>query len=284
MADDGGINTSFLRRKLFGIPVLYVAGAAVLVLAVVAYRMQSNVEEDTETESDDAPENSVGATVGDGFSQDSQNYSGFVANPTPVYQSPSEVATTTTIDTNDAWLKRGVEWSVQNGLASAGNAQQALALYLDGAQLSSEQGTIRDRVVKQFGVPPEPITVGGTAPAPGQKQGNPPTKHTVKGPNDNTLGKLAQLYYGVNDDEKIDLLEVANRNRGLGTVGASKPLAIGTIVTIPKYTRPVYYISTKTTDTASEIARKNGVFTNTLYLLNDGMKFPVKPGTRVRVK
>lgn len=92
--------------------------------------------------------------------------------------------------------------------------------------------------------------------------------------------KIASIYYPSSDKTSVDLLRNANRGR-LVTDG---PWRVGTYVQVPKYVTPKYYMSTKKTDTEAEIAAKNGISRPSLRALNPGMKFPVKAGTRVRVR
>src|SRR5215216_653708 len=157
--------TGFLSRKFLGVQVLYWLAIGVLLLAYLAYRMR-NASEDlpdaAEQDPDLAPENA----------DDSAGlYDGFAAQPTPTY-SPG-IGATTTVDTNDAWAKRATEFIGLSGLASPGAAQLAIQKYLNGDQLTFEEGKIRDAAIRQFGAPPEPVTVGGTSIEAAKRQGTP---------------------------------------------------------------------------------------------------------------
>lgn len=281
---------SFLRRKLFGrVPVLYVLAAGVVVLAVVAWRMKASSDatpDDTSGATDEPSDTSTIDPIATGDVSGVTNTGGFVANPQPAIVTNDDGTTgNATIADNQTWLRKSVEWLVANG-QNAGYAQQALQAYLNGEQLSYGQGQLRDRAVKQFGLPPEQFNVGGTLgkPAdPAKKQGPLPRTHVVKGPNDNTYAKLAQLYYGNGDSAHVNLIKAENTPQA--TWGNSNgPFPVGSGVRIPAYIAPVYYRSTKKINTLAEIASKNGRSQNDIQVLNPGMKFPVKSGTRVRVK
>jgi len=261
--------TSFLSKKIFGVQVLYLLAIGVLVLAYFAWKLRSAPSGDvTEEDPGTAPENA----------DDSQGlYDGFAAQPTPTYD--PALGTGTTVETNDSWAKKGVEWAAQSGLAGAGDTQLILQKYLNGDQLSFEEGKIRDAIIAHFGAPPEPITVGGTDIEGVKRQGTPPTYHTIKSTADDSYSDLALLYYGSKANDRIDLLQAANA--GLGKSG---PWPVGTRVFIPAYHAPVYFTSTKSKyNTLKEIAAHNGTSVATLRILNDGIKDTLKSGTKVRV-
>lgn len=267
-----------LSKKYLGVPVVYYAGAFVGILLIVAWKLKS--VDDTAAAGDSI--DGADATTGDAATAASGDAlgSGFVANPTPVYDT-STPAATTTVATNDSWLAAGIVWAAANGVASVDSATVALQAYLSGAQLSTSQGAIRDAVIKQYGLPPELPVSGGTAVAPAaaaKRQGTPPTYHTVQGTSDDSYGELAQLYYGSQAGDRIDLLQVANQS-----LGHAGPWPKGTKVFIPKYTAPVYYTATKSVQTLHEFAVKAGIPSAAVQELNDNVKFPVKVGTRVRI-
>lgn len=201
---------------------------------------------------------------------------GFQANPAPTY--PSGLADTTTVDNNEAWLKRGTEWAGLTGVATPGNAQLALQHYLNGDDLTWEEGQIRDAVIRQFGAPPESVTIGSTGAEPAKRQGTPPTQHTVKGSTDNDYTSLIRLYYGGVTNDKVDLLQAANMS-----LGSKGPFPVGTRVMIPAYHAPVYHIVKSKSATLSEIAAKHGTSVAVLRVLNDGISNTVKKGKKVRI-
>jgi hypothetical protein len=266
----------FLSRKILGVQVLYWLAIGVLILAYVAYRMRNasaDLPPAAETDPSLAPENA---------DESAASYDGFTAQPTPTYS--SGVAPSTTVETNESWAKKATEFVGASGLATYGDAQLAIQKYLNGDQLSFKEGQIRDAAIKQFGAPPEAVTVGGTDPKPAapataaKRQGTPPCYHTIRGANDNTYSELSQLYYGTIANDRIDLLQAANISRG-----KSGPWPVGTRMMIPAYHPPKYYTSTKTINTLKEIAAKNSTSVTVLRILNDGIKDTLKTGTKVRV-
>lgn len=203
---------SFFQKKVVGIPVVYFAAGAVLILAVFAWQTKSTSVSVVDTQ----PESS-GDTI---LSEDD-------LPPLPlgtVYPMPSSPADTTDgtgIDDNDEWLKKGVMYLSTTRGVSPGDAQQALSLYLDGADLSWQQGEMRDNVIREIGMPPYPVSIGSTAPDIGRTQGALPRDHSVKGVNDNTATKLAGLYYGRSDAFAVKAITDANGGAANFAVGAS---------------------------------------------------------------
>ena len=273
MADEP--STSFLRRKVAGIPVMYLLGAVAIVLVVIAIRMKPSASTDDGATSEDVPMETIQNDSVDG------SYDGFVAKGSIVAAPPEKPEDNTPEETNASWLKKAVEWRVQNG-ASGGTVQAALQAYLAGSALSAEQGAERDKAIQQFGLPPYPPDSTATKDAPlvpARAQGPLPRSHTVTNANDDTFAEIAKLYYPTSDRTSVDLLRRNNYNRLVG----DGPFRPGTTVWVPKYTTPKYYTSTKRYDTEAEIAKKNGISRPQLRALNPGLKFPVKSGTRVRV-
>jgi LysM repeat protein len=273
------MDTSFLRKKVAGVPVLYVAALFVAVLALVAYRMRpaEPTEGDTDNSTDQAD------VAGDPANAD---YSGLATNGTVTVQQGTDPATVTPVEvaTNENWARKSANWLVAQGMASGTVAQTATRKYISGESLSVSEGKLIDAAVKQYGVPPEPLTAGGVSKPPAQfarKQGTPPTVHTVEGKNDNDFWKLAKLYYGSDHYDYVNSLEVAN----LSIPKGRSHMPVGTRVTIPKYTTPKYYLTVAANQTAQSIASKNGTSAAAVMELNDSIKFPVaRKGTRVRVK
>lgn len=265
-------------KKVLGVPLLYPAILFVGILVYFAWHLKSaDTTDDTSTDD--------GSGSGDGSADVSSDpdYSSLATNGTVTVSQPGEPDATTPVNnqTNDTWVSQGVAYLIAQGMATGGDAEQALDLYINGGQLSYDQGVLRDAVIKQYGLPPDPPTASGGTMAPiAKRQGNPPLVHTVQGANDNSYHELTQLYYGRQDSEAIDLLQEANP--ALGHEGGSwQP---GTKVTIPAYHPPVYFTATSAARSLSAIAAKNGISTAVLQDLNDGVKFPVAVGKKVRVK
>lgn len=263
-----------LTKKVGGVPVVYLAALFVGILVVIAWRMKP------------AADQSGDPATGDDVEGDPSLANGvpvFIANPTPPYSTPDPATTDpVTVDDNNRWAKRATEWLVATGQANGGDAQLAMNEYINGAQLSYAQGKLRDAAIKQYGIPPEPLTPGGTS-APNTiptKQGNPPTTHVVKGSNDNDFWKLAKLYYGSDHYDYVNTLEVANLSIRKGR----NHLPVGTSVKIPKYGAPKYFLTNIAGMSAQQIAQKNGTTAAAITEFNDSIKFPVaRKGTRIRV-
>lgn len=142
------------KRKVFGIPLLYLVGGLVLALAIYAWRLKPATDPapDDEDETADLPGEFLSPSLSKGTV--------IVAQPSAAEQGNSA------IDTNEEWLKAGVAYLMSEFGIGGGEAQVALQAYLSGAQLSYAQGQLRDRVIGQYGLPPYPQTAGGTDPAP----------------------------------------------------------------------------------------------------------------------
>lgn len=263
---------AFMRRKVFGVPagVFVLIGAAVILF--IAYRMRNTASDTTSTDT-----TVDGTASGDAGLIDTTQQPDFSALPDTPSATPV-VVTTATNDTNDLWARRAIEWLLTQGY-SVEIATGAIQGYLNGNSLSTKEAEARDKAIHNFGLPPEstPDTpVHRVSPAPAGKQGEPPLNHKVKGANDNTPAELAVLYYGTNSGDAVNKIVSANNNSVV-------PYATGTEIHIPANYVPKYYHSTGHTNTVYEIARKNGTTADKIESLNPGMKFPVKPGTRVRV-
>ncbi len=264
------MDTSILKKKVAGVPVIYPAVAFVGVLVFFAWRMKgADVEGDNPVDEDGEPVD------------DDMDYSKLASNGTVTVSQGSDPATVTPIvvETNTTWMNKGITYLATQGYG-AGESQEALAAYINGNQLTFDQGKLRDAVIKQYGLPPEPPTPGGTSDPKPTRQGNPPLVHTVQGSSDNSYNEIAQIYYGRKDSVAIDLLQSKNSN--LGHAGGA--WAKGTKVNVPVYSPPVYFTATSSVRTMAQIAAKHGISQAVLEDLNDGMKFPVAVGKKVRVR
>ncbi len=257
-------------KKVAGVPVLYLAGGFVVILAIVAWKMKP-------TTTDAGPVDEAQGVAPD-LTDGAADYSGLATQGTVTVVQGTTTDTEAVKETNDSWERSAVDYLVEAGLATPSAAQAAIHKYLEGADLSYEEGQLKDAAIRKLKLPPEPlVSIGSIGTQPAQRQiGTLPGKHTVKGSNDNGLTKLAQLYYGRSDTPYTTLLTAANPT--LPRYGQYNP---GTIVNIPAYTEPKYYVAGSLD--AKTIAAKNGISTTTLGLLNPGMSFPVKKGTKVRV-
>lgn len=273
--------SELIRKRIAGVPVIYIAAAAVIILAIVAWRMKPNTDI-TDTGADVVGDPSAGSdlpTEGD------DPYTGLATQGTvTVVQQPAQTAPVVE-KTNETWVKDGAEWIVAHPTAdltaSGTSAVSALNRFLQGEDLSYEEGRIVNAVIREKGQPPEGTgSVGKISDAPGQKQfTNFPGNHTVKGPNDNTPAKLSTLYYGTADAAHLNRLIAANTQLGPATGSYS----VGTRVNIPVYYNPRYFTITKSTTYPSQVAAKNGITYQQVTALNPGVTAPYKVGSKVRV-
>jgi len=141
------------RKRLLGVPVLYLLGGAVAILGVYAWKTKSTVKTDTGTS--DAASTDAASSGGELFPEMSTGTvtvapATFPADTTPVG-----------FESNDAWLTQGVAQLGAQGVSPV-TAQVALQTYLSGAQLSTVQGAQVDKVIKEYGLPPYVQDAGGT--------------------------------------------------------------------------------------------------------------------------
>lgn len=271
------------KKKVLGVPVLYLAGGFVVILAIVAWQMKPSPELNPEADAANPSGNEEG--VADAIA--SGDYSALKTTGTVVVQPQTPTPTAAIAETNETWARAAIQYLIDDKNVAPGDAQGAIHAYLRGDDLTIEQAGWRDAAIKKLKLPPEPLEMVGQtkAPAatPAQKQfSHFPGWHVVKGTNDNTTPLLATLYYGASRTgdgaEKITQL-----NRGYGPMGTT--LATGTRVYIPAWVEPKFYTATKVNNTAAKIAKiySPNVTEEQLYILNPGMTWPVKVGTRVRV-
>jgi hypothetical protein len=265
---------SLMTKKIAGIPILYLVGLGVTILAIIAFKM---------TPAEELAEDSVNESVEDSVDASdiaSSDYGFAATRGTVVVTDNTNTPTSTAAvsDSNELWVRRAAEWLSGQGY-TATDALRAMSAYVEGQDLSYEQGQMRDKATAQLGLPPENITPGGTKDAPAKRQGSPPCTHTVKGSFDNSYTELSRLYYNRTDGLAIDLLQRDNVNR----LGHEGPWPVGTTVKIPKWQSPKYTTAKNGMNTLTQLASKNGVTKTAIMEMNDGMKFPAKNGTKVRV-
>lgn len=267
----------FAKKRVFGVPVLYLALAGVIVLAVVAWKMKPAEEEvtgDENTTPDNVPVSDEDSAAAD--------YSGLNGTGTvTVVQNGSTTDEEAVKETNDDWFRSAVAYLTQEKKATVTEAQQAINKYLEGADLTYAEGQLKDAAVLKLGLPPERLTTVGTVgAAPAQKQfNNFPGNHTVKGSSDNTASKLAALYYGNGDTSHA--LKIVLHNAVKGPNGTT--YNVGDTIKIPAWENPRYYTITKTTQWPSQVAAKNGISVSGFTYLNPGLVAPYKIGSKVRV-
>lgn len=255
--------------KVAGVPLPFLLAALAGSLAYYALKIRKQpVPADTTGASPDAT--ATDAAGGDTVGTNQPTFTAIV---------PQGTVSSTSTDTNDAWVRRAVEWVVANHISDVGSASVALNKYVGSEQLTFDEGKIRDAAVGQFGLPPETVPYGETGgyTGPASKQGTPPCAHTVKGKSDNTYQELALLYFGYASSDSVRAIQSAN-------TGLSQPFAVGQVVQIPKFGAPKFYRATSAHRTLYDIARVNGDTPGQVVTLNPNMQFPVKVGTRVRVR
>lgn len=276
---------AFLSKKVAGVPVSLIALLFAGGLLYMAIRMRPAPEPDA-TDLEDTP------------GGDLPDVSNPVFSATPVIYQPSgipSVSSTPQEDSNELWKRRAIEWLVGNG-ESVNDASISIQKYLNGEILNAKQGAIRDKAVHEWGLPPEDLDAGRTKPpknpgdysGPPTAQGKAPTWHTVKGTTDNQPQELARLYYGTSSRDATLRIKSTNPSLRRGQPGGKKGhqwvYPIGTKVWIPEHYAPKRYRATSRTRGLYAIARKNGINAARVRAMNPGMKFPVKVGTRVRVR
>lgn len=263
------------NKKVAGIPVIYLAAAGVIGLAFVAYKMKSTVE----TPQDNSGAGEPGS--GDGSTNPQDPYDGYETTGTVVVQPQPAPAPEVVEETNEKWEKAAVEWlSKERKASDVGTASVAIRTYLDGGDLTYEQGQLRDLAVDKFGLPPEGLPqVGRTNEDIARKQISIlPGNHIVKNSNDNSPSKIAAVYYGSSDALHTNKIVAANPK--LGPSGTT--YSVGTKVYVPQWVTPGYFVATAQTRSGAAIAAKSGISQEVLQALNPGMTFPVAVGTRVR--
>ncbi|HJY05898.1 MAG TPA: hypothetical protein VJ323_06250, partial [Bryobacteraceae bacterium] len=141
---------SFFSRKIGGIPVLYLVGGFVVVLAVIAWRMKPNsVASEEPAMSADDPFRSDANIRNEDDSPLPPIPVGTVVAPvqgTPANPDQGNAA----IQTNTDWLKAGVEFLVSKKQGPA-EAQRALSTYLDGTDMTMAQQAMVDQVIAEYG-------------------------------------------------------------------------------------------------------------------------------------
>lgn len=287
-----------MRKKVGGVPVVYLIAGFVLVLVILAWRLKTPAADPAADATTDPTTDGGGAVDTNG--DPSTVYPNMPNGTVVVAPQTDPVKTDVPPEDNTDWLRKSVLFLVNKKGHSPGDAQRALNLYLDGENLSYAQGQMRDEAIREYGLPPDPGNIGTTAPKPAPpvvakplptpkptppivaRQGNPPCTHTVRGSGDNNLTALIKLYYaGTVTQDKYDLVQAANPSLPSGG-----PYKVGTKIRIPAYHAPKYFTATASVRTASAIAKKNGISTHTLTILNDGttkVTFPARIGQKVRV-
>lgn len=256
------------RKKVIGIPVIYLAGAFVAILAVVAWKMKP-----TPAPADTTPVDSGGSAADNAINP--TDYSGLATQGTvTVVQSPPTDTPNASITTNQEWVTKGVSWLVSSAAGTnrtdGTTALDALNKYINGEDYSYDQRLLINAVISEYGPPPDGAGGGTGGNAPPKTQGAPPITHTVTGNSDSSLQELATLYYGANSlGEKMDLIQASKNNANIG----DGPYAVGTKVYIPVFSPPRYYTTATANMTRAQVAAKNGITEAQLVIFNNGPQF-----------
>lgn len=151
-------NNGWLSKRYLGIPVVYLAGAVVAILVIVAYL--------------GSKKNTTGATASTATQvpvdpYQTLNSTGTVTTSQPVYfvAPNSQNIDTTVTETNASWQKKAVEYLVSSG-STVGDAQGAVQAYITGQSMSYAQGALINQVVAKYGLPPTITNIGTVAPNP----------------------------------------------------------------------------------------------------------------------
>lgn len=264
-----------LNRKVAGVPLYWILFVVAGVALYGAFKLPPKPDDTAPTD--------AAATDGTDTQGDLPDTSQPVFSATPVIFQPTgaSIAGTPQQDTNELWGRRAVQYLTANGF-TLDKASTAITKYLDGQTLSFSEGQARDKAVSIYGLPPEGLLGSSTsqpasATGPASRQGTPPVDHVVRNRNDDTPQELARVYYGSKLPNDVNTITAANP-------GYPIPYRAGTKVHIPVKHSPKWYRATSAHNTAYGIAKVNGISVNVLTALNPSMSFPVRKGTRVRVR
>lgn len=270
----------FAAKKVLGVPILYLIGAAVAILVVVAWKMKPSKPDAVDETPVDAAD--VGGETADPY-DDFETKGTVIVQPT--VPNPDPNLSNQSIETNQQWVTKGTTFLLTENKASGTEAASALNKYLTGQDRSYEEDILINLVIKELGPPPDGSDQGGTTgPKPVGKQFTGAGTHTVQGTSDNTASSLASLYYNSNAQDRVDLIEAANVGKGGG------PWATGAKITVPEYTVPKFYITPASGYlSAKNLAAKQGVSLDKLALLNNpaggiyNPEYRFGPNSRVRI-
>lgn len=189
-------------KRVLGVPVLYLVGAGVAVLAVYAWRLKPASEGPPSASEDPSSADATDVVASDTLPTLPQGT--VVAASTTASGSG---ASNSSIETNSDWLRKGVAYLISLG-KNPGDSQVALQTYLSGSSLSYAQGQMRDYVVKEYGIPPEDFIAGNTAAPVATKTNTPTPAPTNKAPVTNTAAPAVRRYTVVPGDS---LSKIASR-------------------------------------------------------------------------
>lgn len=247
-----------LSRKVYGIPVIFLA---VIAVGAMVWYLNRTASEDVAAE-----ETSDGETTDD-TEGDTALYdvASFTAAASEADTDDDDVA-----ETNESWRKSAYTYLTSTKGNSPIAVEAALTAYLNGDVLTAQQAAMVDMAILYLGRPPagpsSPSSVTASTSI-ATRQGTPPTNHTVKGTTDNSLAKLSRLYWSQSTPDTVDQLVAAN-----GSLPSPRgTLAVGTVVRIPKRTNPKFTKVTAKYRTLPQIAKRAGISQATIQNLNPGV-------------
>lgn len=167
------------HKKIAGVPVLYLAGGFVVILAVVAWKMKPA----TDTTPEESPlDGGTDDAVLDenGHADGSNPYAGYSGNGTvivaPQPSPPAEEADDRRPGSNEEWVRQGAEWLVAEKKVNGQAAYVALNKYINSQSRSYTESGWVDQVIAAKGLPPEPFTATGPTSPPSETPAPTPMK------------------------------------------------------------------------------------------------------------
>lgn len=146
---------SLSSKKVAGVPVLYLIGGFVAIMAVIAWRMKPSTTPADAAAADSAATDAASAS-GSNDAVPPVISGTVVAAPSPAVEADVPY------EDNSTWLRKAVAFLIAHG-SNPGDAQLAMQHYLSGASLSYAEGQMRDSAVRELGLPPNDFDAGTTA-------------------------------------------------------------------------------------------------------------------------
>lgn len=143
------------RKKVLGVPVLYLAGGFVVILAAYAWKSKATPSTPPTTPAAATDPATIGGDTYPGMPVGTVIAAPGDATPAPVV-----------IMDNAGWTREVEAYLVGTKNENPGTVQTAIQHYLAGADLSYAEGQIRDDAIRQFGLPPNIMDAGATGAAP----------------------------------------------------------------------------------------------------------------------
>jgi hypothetical protein len=149
-------STGWLSKRVAGIPVVYLAGAVVAILVIVAYL--------------GTKKNTTGATASTATTvpvdpYTTLNSTGTVTTSQPVYFVPQNTQNVDTpaVQNNADWQRAAVQYLVASG-NTIGDAQGSIQAYITGKDMTYAESNLVNTAVAKNGMPPTITNIGTVAP------------------------------------------------------------------------------------------------------------------------